>query len=56
MDHAWHHAQNSGGVNYGANLKLWDRLYGTNYDSNSAPNALGISTDLTLAQKLIWPF
>lgn len=56
MDHAWHHAQDSGGANYGANLKLWDRLHGTNYYSNSAPNALGISTDLTLAQKLIWPF
>ncbi|MCT7966227.1 sterol desaturase family protein [Laspinema sp. D1] len=56
MDHAWHHAQDSAGVNYGANLKVWDRLHGTNYDSNIAPNALGISTHLTLAQKLIWPF
>ncbi|AFY79812.1 sterol desaturase family protein [Oscillatoria acuminata] len=56
VDHAWHHAQDSGGVNYGANLKLWDRLHRTNYESNIAPNALGIPIRLTLVQKLIWPF
>ncbi len=55
-DHAWHHAREFVGVNYGANLKLWDRLHGTSYDSNTPPNALGISTNLTLVQKLIWPF
>ncbi|MCT7982202.1 sterol desaturase family protein [Laspinema sp. A4] len=55
-DHAWHHSRESMGVNYGANLKLWDRWHGTNYDSNTTPKALGITTNLTLFQKLMWPF
>ncbi len=56
MDHAWHHARDCAGVNYGANLKLWDRLHGTYYNSETAPNSLGIPSILTLTQKLIWPF
>lgn len=28
-DHEWHHGRDVAGVNFGANLKLWDRLHGT---------------------------
>ncbi|MBD1862560.1 MULTISPECIES: sterol desaturase family protein [Trichocoleus] len=55
QDHAWHHAQPQG-CNYGANLKLWDQLHGTYYECDRAPEALGIETNLTLSQKLFWPF
>jgi sterol desaturase/sphingolipid hydroxylase (fatty acid hydroxylase superfamily) len=56
LDHAWHHASNMSGINYGANLKLWDQLHGTNYTPETLPPSLGISTGLTLTQKLFWPF
>ncbi len=55
QDHAWHHAQTEG-CNYGANLKLWDKLHGTYYQSDRAPERLGIEINLTLAQQLFWPF
>lgn len=55
QDHAWHHAQIEG-CNYGANLKLWDKLHGTYYQSDRAPERLGIEINLTLAQQLFWPF
>ncbi|HEY9749755.1 MAG TPA: sterol desaturase family protein [Allocoleopsis sp.] len=55
QDHAWHHAQIQG-CNYGANLKLWDQLHGTYYECDRAPETLGMETNLTLAQKLFWPF
>lgn len=56
QDHAWHHASDSVRGNYGANLKLWDRMHGTYYASDKLPNSLGIPTNLTLNQKLLWPF
>jgi sterol desaturase/sphingolipid hydroxylase (fatty acid hydroxylase superfamily) len=55
QDHAWHHAQIQG-CNYGANLKLWDKLHGTYYACDRAPENLGTPTNLTLSQKLFWPF
>jgi sterol desaturase/sphingolipid hydroxylase (fatty acid hydroxylase superfamily) len=52
QDHAWHHASDVPNCNYGANLKLWDRLHGTEYRSDRPPASLGIATSLTLRQKL----
>ncbi len=56
QDHAWHHASNSIHGNYGANLKIWDRIHGTNYKSSQFPDSLGIQTKLSLKQKLVLPF
>jgi sterol desaturase/sphingolipid hydroxylase (fatty acid hydroxylase superfamily) len=56
QDHAWHHAIAANNCNYGANLKLWDKLHGTSYQSDRQPVSLGIQTNLTLTQKLFWPF
>lgn len=56
QEHAWHHANRSDRVNYGANFKLWDRLHGTDYDCEKVPDRLGVETHLTLIQKLVWPF
>ncbi|MGL5065559.1 MAG: sterol desaturase family protein [Microcoleus sp.] len=56
QDHAWHHSSEFPNCNYGANLKLWDRLHGTYYQSNELPSAIGTATSLNLTQKLLFPF
>jgi sterol desaturase/sphingolipid hydroxylase (fatty acid hydroxylase superfamily) len=56
QDHAWHHASSCIAANYAANFKLWDKIHGTYYESEKAPDTLGIETHLTLAQKLLLPF
>jgi sterol desaturase/sphingolipid hydroxylase (fatty acid hydroxylase superfamily) len=55
-DHAWHHATECIQGNYGANLKLWDKIHGTYYECDRLPNSLGIDLKLTLVQKLLCPF
>ncbi|MDM9382313.1 sterol desaturase family protein [Chlorogloeopsis sp. ULAP01] len=55
-DHAWHHGSESVHVNYGANLKIWDRLHGTYHTSEQAPCSLGIQSNFSLIQKLLSPF
>jgi sterol desaturase/sphingolipid hydroxylase (fatty acid hydroxylase superfamily) len=54
QDHAHHHGSSILG-NFGANLKLWDRLHKTDLALTSDP-ILGIPLDLSLTQKLFWPF
>lgn len=56
QDHAWHHASENFSGNYGANLKLWDLIHGTYYKCDKAPKFLGIKTNLSLSQKLFYPF
>ncbi|WP_143171015.1 sterol desaturase family protein [[Phormidium ambiguum] IAM M-71] len=56
QDHAWHHSSQFLNCNYGANLKIWDRLHGTFYGENELPNEMGIKTSLTFTQKLLFPF
>jgi len=55
QDHAYHHSQNRP-ANFAANLKLWDRLHGTYVKSESNFHVLGITLNLSLTQKLLWPF
>ena len=55
QDHGWHHHQGVNGVNYGANLKLWDRLHGTWYSSEQWPSQLGQSSDLPLWRQMLYP-
>lgn len=55
-DHAWHHAAGRERGNYGANLKLWDRLHGTLHEAAGPPDELGIPDGLSLAGRLFWPF
>lgn len=40
-DHEWHHASSKTGINYGANLNVWDRLHGTFHRSTIRPTTLG---------------
>lgn len=56
QDHAWHHCRESPHANYGANLKIWDKLHGTYYESQDLPTAIGIPVSLTLKQKIFFPF
>lgn len=56
QDHAWHHSKNCIAANYGANLKLWDIIHGTYYESDKVPDSLGIKSSLSLTKKLFLPF
>ncbi|WP_086768367.1 sterol desaturase family protein [Nostoc sp. 106C] len=56
QDHAWHHCNEVFNCNYGANLKIWDKLHGTYYESQEPPSAIGISMSLSFTQKLLFPF
>lgn len=56
QDHAWHHSTDCSQGNYGANLKLWDRIHRTYYKSDGVPDLLGISNYLSLTKKLFVPF
>ncbi|MBX2865367.1 MAG: sterol desaturase family protein [Leptolyngbyaceae cyanobacterium MAG.088] len=53
QDHGWHHRQ--GECNFGANLKLWDRLHGTLHQSDQWPSTLGQASGLSLWRQLIYP-
>ncbi|NEU80462.1 sterol desaturase family protein [Nostoc sp. UIC 10630] len=56
QDHAWHHCREIHNYNYGANLKIWDKLHGTYYESKKVPSIIGIPSSLNLFQKLLFPF
>ncbi len=56
QDHAIHHSKQMHTYNFGANLKLWDRLHGTAKTATGDVSKLGIKTSLNLWQKLLYPF
>ncbi|MBD2604890.1 sterol desaturase family protein [Scytonema hofmannii FACHB-248] len=56
QNHAWHHASSGICGNYGANFKLWDKIHGTYFECDKAPDSLGVETKLSLTQKLFLPF
>jgi sterol desaturase/sphingolipid hydroxylase (fatty acid hydroxylase superfamily) len=62
-DHAWHHADQTDGhqqkkqhYNFGANLKIWDKIHGTYHHSELLPDRLGTPTNLSISQQLINPY
>ncbi|MDJ0845027.1 sterol desaturase family protein [Crocosphaera sp.] len=54
-DHAYHHSRNKP-ANFAANCKMWDRLHGTYVDSHPQNQSLGIPLNMSLIQKLFYPF
>jgi sterol desaturase/sphingolipid hydroxylase (fatty acid hydroxylase superfamily) len=56
QDHNWHHSRENKNCNYGANLKIWDKIHGTYYQNQALPQNLGINTSLNLFQKLLFPY
>ncbi|MBL7546166.1 MAG: sterol desaturase family protein [Bdellovibrionaceae bacterium] len=56
-DHSWHHSTEMVGVNFGANLNLWDRIHGTFYRNWEFPKALGEKNpDQSLWINLFFPW
>ncbi len=56
QDHRWHHGSAAVGNNFGANLKVWDRLHGTDLAGEDVPGNLGVGVDLSLVRQLVFPF
>ncbi len=56
QDHCWHHGSALLGCNFGANLKVWDRLHGTGLVGEDAPEDLGVAIELSLVRQLVFPF
>ncbi len=54
--HAWHHSRTRADKNFGANLALWDRWHGTDFNPAALPQTFGIPSTLNLARKLWFPF
>lgn len=54
-DHAQHHSHDFTEFNFGANLKLWDKIHKTYNRSSDYPRKLGIQVNLSLIQQLIVP-
>ncbi|OLP19363.1 sterol desaturase [Leptolyngbya sp. 'hensonii'] len=54
QDHTLHHDPTLSPGYYGANLKLWDRLHGT--DRLSLLSSATLFPELPLIRKLFWPF
>ncbi len=55
-DHAWHHSRDRYGINFGANLNIWDKMHGTWRRDDLPPKQLGIDEPMKLVHKLWWPF
>ncbi|MEM1392470.1 MAG: sterol desaturase family protein [Cyanobacteria bacterium P01_H01_bin.150] len=55
-DHAWHHSNDCIKGNYGANLKVWDKIHGTYYEFEGLPDSLGIKNSLSFTKKIFLPF
>lgn len=55
IHHAWHHSRSQSRVNFGANLCLWDRLFGTYLHRDTFPTDLGFPVKSDLKTKLFFP-
>lgn len=55
-DHQWHHSRDRYGVNFGANLSLWDRFHGTLYRPGVTPSAIGLEDRGNLRDELLFPW
>jgi sterol desaturase/sphingolipid hydroxylase (fatty acid hydroxylase superfamily) len=56
QDHSWHHASENIFGNFGANFKLWDKIHGTYFASESMTDKLGVELDFHLWKQLFLPF
>lgn len=55
-DHEWHHSRHKHGVNFGANLAIWDQLHGSLYRPGISPSQLGLEHRGALVDELIYPW
>jgi len=56
LHHAWHHSRKFCRVNFGANLCIWDRLFGTYKHPHEFPVEMGLLIKSDLKTKLFLPF
>ncbi len=56
VHHAWHHSRSHSRVNFGANLSIWDRVFGTYLYAAQYPDDLGFNLKSDLKTKLLLPF
>ncbi len=54
--HHLHHAQNAPPRNFGANLAVWDRLFGTYAEPADYPQRYGVDTGLPAWRQLLLPW
>ncbi len=40
-DHAWHHCDDTSGINFGGNFSIWDKIHGTYHASENLPARIG---------------
>ena len=55
IHHAWHHSRRTSRVNFGANLCIWDRLFGTYAHKHEFPKDIGFDLKSDLKTKLFLP-
>jgi sterol desaturase/sphingolipid hydroxylase (fatty acid hydroxylase superfamily) len=55
-DHHWHHSADHPDVNFGANLIVWDVLFGTALRRDDWPARYGVEDARTSLQQLLFPF
>jgi len=53
-EHGWHHSRDKYGVNFGANLNLWDRLHGTYHPSTVLPEKFGAPLQESSVWNAFW--
>ncbi len=61
QDHAHHHAHQRHTCNFGANLKIWDRIHHTDHKASrllkdASSQAIDLPASMSLWQKLFYPF
>jgi sterol desaturase/sphingolipid hydroxylase (fatty acid hydroxylase superfamily) len=58
-EHHWHHGREHSrapqGINFGANLSLWDRWHGSYFSAAEAPKTFGVNESLVLSREFIFP-
>lgn len=55
VHHAWHHSRSRSRVNFGANLSVWDKIFGTYYFDTKYPKDIGFDLKSDLKTKLFRP-
>ena len=53
--HHWHHQEGAPRCNFGANLSLWDRLFGTYFAADDYPQHYGIDCRQDALEQLLAP-
>lgn len=56
LQHHWHHSPEGHSANYGANLMLWDRLFGTAWNARGYPVRYGTADTPNAWRQFLFPW